>query len=61
MPKSLFNKVSGLQPAALSKKRLQHRRFPVKLLRIRFFIKHLGTTASGKAQDFTKNGPNSNS
>ena len=29
--KSLFNKVSGLQPAALSK-RLPHRRFPVKLL-----------------------------
>ena len=30
--KSLFNKVSGLQPAALSKKRLRHRRFPVNLL-----------------------------
>ena len=34
--KSLFNKVSGLQPAALSKKRLRHRFFPVKLLRTRF-------------------------
>ena len=27
----------------------------------RFFIEHLRTTASGRAQDFTKNGPNSNS
>ena len=34
--KSSFNKVSGLQPAALSKKRLRHRCFPVKLLRTRF-------------------------
>ena len=34
--KSLFNKVSGLQPAALSNKRPRHRRFPVKLLRTRF-------------------------
>ena len=54
--KSLFNKVSGLQPAALSKKRLRHRRFPVKLLGTYFFIEHLRTTASGRAQDFTKNG-----
>ena len=38
--KSLFNKVSGLQPATLSKKRLRHRFCPIKLLRIRFFIKH---------------------
>ena len=59
--KSLFNKVSGLQPAALSKKRLHHRCFPVKLLRTRFFIEHLRTTAFGTAQDFTKNGPSSNS
>ena len=44
--KSLFNKVSGLQPAALAKKRLRHSCFPVKLLRIRFFIEHLRMTAS---------------
>ena len=30
--KSLFNKFSGLQRADLSKKRLRHRHFPVKLL-----------------------------
>ena len=47
--KSLFNKVSGLQPAALLKKRLQHKCFPVKLSRTRFFIEHFRTTASGKA------------
>ena len=46
--KSLFNKVSGLQPAALSTKRLWHRRFAVKLLRTRFFIEHLRTTTSGR-------------
>ena len=56
--KSLFNKVSGLQPAALSKSRLRGRYFPVKVLRTRFFIKHLWKTASGRAQDFTKNSPN---
>ena len=51
--KSLFNKVSGLQPAALSKKRTRHRCFPVKLLRTHFSMEHLRTTASGRAQDFT--------
>ena len=60
--KSHFNKVSGLQPAALSKKKLRHRCFPVKLLRACFFVEHLRATTSGTAQDFTqKNGPNSNS
>ena len=34
--KSSFNKVTGLQPAALSIKRLQYRCFLVKLLRARF-------------------------
>ena len=34
--KSLFNKFSGLQHAALSKKRLRHRCFPVKLLKTSF-------------------------
>ena len=34
--KSHFNKVLGLQSAALSKKRPRHRCFPVKLLRTRF-------------------------
>ena len=37
--KCVFNKVSGLQPAALSKKRLRHRCFPVKFLRTRFFYR----------------------
>ena len=59
--KSFINKISGLQPAALSKKRLRNRCFPVKLLRRRFSVEYLRTTASGRAQDFTKNGPNSNS
>ena len=59
--KSLFNTVSGLQPAALSKKRLQHRGFLGKLLGTHFFIEHVRTIASGRAQDFTKNSLNSNS
>ena len=52
--KSFFNKISGIQPAALSKKRLRHWCFPLKLLRTCFFIEHLWTTASGRAQGFTK-------
>ena len=39
-----FNKVVGLRPATLFKKRLWHRYFPVnfvKFLRIAFFIEHL--------------------
>ena len=56
--KSLFYKVSGLQPAALSRKILRHRCFLVKLLRARFSIERLRTTGSGRAQDFTKNSPN---
>ena len=52
--KSLFN-------ATLSKKRLRHRCFSVKLLITRLFIEHLRTATSGRAQDFTKSGPNSNS
>ena len=47
-------KVSGLQHAALSKKRLGHRCFPLKLLRTRFFVEHLWTTTSGRAQEFTR-------
>ena len=58
---SFSNKVSDLQPAALSKKRIRHRRFPVKLLETHFFIEDLRTTASGRVQDFIKNSPNSNS
>ena len=41
---SLFNKASGLWPAILFKKRLQHRCFPVnfvKFLRTSFYIEHL--------------------
>ena len=40
----LFNKVTGLRPATLLKKRLWHRCFPVnfvKFLRTPFFIEHL--------------------
>ena len=39
-----FNKVAGLRPATLLKKRLWHRRFPVnsgKFLRTPFLIEHL--------------------
>ena len=57
----LFNKVSGLQSAALSKKRLRRRCFLVKLPRAHFFIEYLRTTASERTQDFTNNGPSSNS
>ena len=42
MLKSIINKISGLQPAALSKKRLRNRCFPVKLLRRRFSVEYLG-------------------
>ena len=60
--KSLFSIDSGLQPAALLKERLQNRCFPVKLLITLFFVvEYLQMTASGRAPDFTKNGPNSNS
>ena len=40
-----FNKVAGLRPATLIKRRLWHDCFPVivaKFLRIRFFIEHSG-------------------
>ena len=33
MPESLFNKVAGLRPATLLKKRLWHRCFPVNFLK----------------------------
>ena len=49
LQKSLFDKVSGLQLVALSKNRLWHRCFPVKLLWTHFFIKHLRMIASGIA------------
>ena len=60
---SLFNKVSGLRPAASSKKRLRHRCVSVnfaKLLGTPFFIEHLRTTDLGRAQNFTINGSKSN-
>ena len=47
----------SLQPAALSKKRLQHRYFPVKLLKTGFFIELVRRAASRRAQDFTKTVP----
>ena len=44
VPEPLFNKVAGLRPETLLKKRLWHRPFPVnfaKFLRTPFFIGHL--------------------
>ena len=45
----IFNKVEGLRPATLLKKRLSHRCFPVnfaKFLKTRFFAENLWATAS---------------
>ena len=56
MCQGLFTKkFAGLWPAALLKKRLWHRCFPVnfvKVLSIPFFIEHLWTTASGIIDKF---------
>ena len=44
MPESLFNKVAGLRPVTLLKKKLWHRYFPVnfaKFLRAPFLTEHL--------------------
>ena len=49
MLESFFNKVKGLEPLALLKKRLWHRCFPVnfvKFLRTPFFTEQLRVTAS---------------
>ena len=49
MPSLYFNKVAGLRPATLLKKRLWHNCFPlnfVKFLKTLFFTEHLSTTAS---------------
>ena len=46
-----FNKVAGLQPSSLLKKRLQHMCFPVnfaKFLRTPFFKEHHSVTAPGE-------------
>ena len=51
--KFLFNKISGL-PSVLSKKKLQLV-FSSEIIKNMFFL-----TTSGRAQDFTKNGSNSN-
>ena len=43
-----FNKIAGLRPATLFKKRLWHKCFPVnfaRFLRSTFFTEHLQTTA----------------
>ena len=52
---SLFlNKVAGLRPATLLKKRFWHWCFPVnfaKFLRTPFFTEHLRKTASVRSQD----------
>ena len=44
-----FNKVAGLRPVTLLKKRLQRRCFPVNFYEIfknTYFVEHLGTVAS---------------
>ena len=48
MLESLFNKVTGLQGSNFTKKRLQHRRFPVNIANFEntYFEKHLRTAAS---------------
>ena len=45
---SLFNKVTGLQACNFTKKRLQHRRFPVNIANFKntYFEKHLRTAGS---------------
>ena len=45
---SLFNKVTGLQACNFTKKRLQHRRFPMNIANFKntYFEKHLQTAAS---------------
>ena len=37
------------------------RMFSCEIIKSTFFIEHIRATASGRAQDFIKNGPNSNS
>ena len=48
MLESLFNKVTGLQACNFTKKRLQHRRFPVNIANFKntYFEKHLRTAGS---------------
>ena len=48
MLESLFNKVTGLQACNFTKKRLQHRRFPMNIANFKnnYFEKHLQTAAS---------------
>ena len=47
MLESLVNKVTGLQACNFTKKRLQHRRFPVNIASFKnnYFEKHLRTAA----------------
>ena len=48
MLESLFNKFANLQPCNFTKKRLQHRRFPVNIANFKntYFEKHLQTAGS---------------
>ena len=48
MLESLFNKFIGLQACNFTKKRLQHRRFPVNIANFKntYFEKHLRTAGS---------------
>ena len=54
----LFNKVSGLQPAALSMKRIQYRCFLVKLLRTRFLSNISGRLLQEEHKILLKTVPN---
>ena len=48
MLESLFSKVTGLQACNFTKKKLQHRRFPVNIANFKntYFEKHLRTAGS---------------
>ena len=50
MSQSLFNKVAGLRPVALLKKRLWHMYFPVNF--VKFLRKPLGDGFLNQARDF---------
>ena len=58
VPESLLNKVLGLQPEALSKKRLRYSCLPLKFSEQVFYRTPPQIFASESALDFTTSGPN---
>ena len=58
VPESLLNKVLGLQPEALSKKRLRYSCLPLKFSEQVFYRTPPQIFASESALDFTTNDPN---